>query len=127
MTLLSKFITGRGSSKLKSDDKRGLKFSRRLTVILRIYLGKIRNSYVPKSRGRRDGDNASNGRLANQNSRPDIRVNVPPEVFTRAVVVPAPYLCAAYCDQNYPEGAVIKWKASCSSASVTKNHQHRIR
>lgn len=63
---------------------------------------------MPKPRGRRDGDNA-NGRLANQNSRPDIQVNVPPEVFSMRGQSSQPCIqCCVYQDQNYSEGAVIK-------------------
>ncbi|AET53501.1 MULTISPECIES: YnjH family protein [Salmonella] len=60
---------------------------------------------MPKPRGRRDGDNA----LANQNSRPDIQVNVPPEVFSTRGQSSQPCIqCCVYQDQNYSEGAVIK-------------------
>lgn len=66
--------------------------------------------------------------LANQNSRPDIQVNVPPEVFSTRGQSSQPCIqCCVYQDQNYSEGAVIKWKASCSSASVTKKPSARIR
>lgn len=43
--------------------------------------------------------------LANQNSRPDIQVNVPPEVFSTRGQSSQPCI---YQDQNYSEGAVIK-------------------
>lgn len=63
---------------------------------------------MPKPRGRRDGDNANVG-LANQNSRPDIQVNVPPEVFSTRGQSSQPCIqCCVYQDQNYSEGAVIK-------------------
>lgn len=66
--------------------------------------------------------------LANQNSRPDIQVNVPPEVFSTRGQSSQPCIqCCVYQDQNYSEGAVIKVEASCSSASVTKKSSARIR
>ncbi|EHJ0297012.1 YnjH family protein [Salmonella enterica subsp. diarizonae serovar 60:k:z] len=47
--------------------------------------------------------------LANQNSRPDIQVNVPPEVFSTHGQSSQPCIqCCVYLDQNYSEGAVIK-------------------
>ncbi|EIL8173869.1 YnjH family protein [Salmonella enterica] len=47
--------------------------------------------------------------LANQNSRPDIQVNVPPEVFSTRGQPSQPCIqCCVYQDQNYSEGAVIK-------------------
>ncbi|EAA7903639.1 DUF1496 domain-containing protein [Salmonella enterica] len=47
--------------------------------------------------------------LANQNSRPDIQVNVPPEVFsTHGQSSQSCIQCCVYQDQNYSEGAVIK-------------------
>ncbi len=47
--------------------------------------------------------------LANQNSRPDIQVNVPPEVFSTRGQSSQPCIqCCVYQDQNYSEGAVIK-------------------
>lgn len=47
--------------------------------------------------------------LANQNLRPDVQVNVPPEVFSSGGQRAQPYnQCCIYQDQNYSEGAVIK-------------------
>ncbi|EOF5432384.1 YnjH family protein [Salmonella enterica] len=47
--------------------------------------------------------------LANQNSRPDIQVNVPPEVFSTRGQSSQPCIqCCVYQAQNYSEGAVIK-------------------
>ncbi|EOX8444384.1 YnjH family protein [Salmonella enterica] len=47
--------------------------------------------------------------LANQNSRPDVQVNVPPEVFSmRGQSSQTCLQCCVYQDQNYSEGAVIK-------------------
>ncbi|HCL5344304.1 TPA: YnjH family protein [Salmonella enterica] len=47
--------------------------------------------------------------LANQNSRPDIQVNVPLEVFSTRGQSSQPCIqCCVYRDQNYSEGAVIK-------------------
>lgn len=47
--------------------------------------------------------------LANQISRPDIQVNVPPEVFSTHGQSSQPCIqCCVYQDQNYSEGAVIK-------------------
>ncbi|EAR0000938.1 DUF1496 domain-containing protein [Salmonella enterica subsp. diarizonae] len=47
--------------------------------------------------------------LANQNSRPDIQVNVPPEVFSTHGQSSQPCIqCCVDQDQNYSEGAVIK-------------------
>lgn len=47
--------------------------------------------------------------LANQNSRSDIQVNVPPEVFSTHGQSSQPCIqCCVYQDQNYSEGAVIK-------------------
>ncbi|CAM3625423.1 YnjH family protein [Salmonella enterica] len=47
--------------------------------------------------------------LANQSSRPDIQVNVPPEVFSTRGQSSQPCIqCCVYLDQNYSEGAVIK-------------------
>ncbi|EBS6868945.1 DUF1496 domain-containing protein [Salmonella enterica] len=47
--------------------------------------------------------------LANQISRPDIQVNVPPEVFSMHGQSSQPCIqCCVYQDQNYSEGAVIK-------------------
>ena len=41
--------------------------------------------------------------------RPDVEVNVPPEVFSAGGQRPQPCnLCCIYQDQNYSEGAVIK-------------------
>lgn len=47
--------------------------------------------------------------LANQNIRPDVQVNVPPEVFSSGGQRAQPCSqCCIYQDQNYSEGAVIK-------------------
>lgn len=47
--------------------------------------------------------------LANQNLRPDLQVNVPPEVFNTRGQSSQPCLqCCVYQDQTYSEGAVIK-------------------
>ncbi|AST79688.1 TPA: YnjH family protein [Citrobacter farmeri] len=47
--------------------------------------------------------------LANQNIRPDVQVNVPPEVFSSGGQRTQPCnQCCIYQDQNYSEGAVIK-------------------
>lgn len=47
--------------------------------------------------------------LANQNLRPDVQVNVPPEVFSSGGPRAQPCnQCCIYQDQNYSEGAVIK-------------------
>lgn len=47
--------------------------------------------------------------LANQNLRPDLQVNVPPEVFSTRGQSSQPCLqCCVYQDQTYSEGAVIK-------------------
>ncbi|XQS19279.1 YnjH family protein [Citrobacter telavivensis] len=47
--------------------------------------------------------------LANQNMRPDVQVNVPPEVFSSGGQRAHPCnQCCIYQDQNYSEGAVIK-------------------
>lgn len=47
--------------------------------------------------------------LANQNIRPDVQVNVPPEVFSSGGQRAQPCNhCCIYQDQNYSEGAVIK-------------------
>lgn len=47
--------------------------------------------------------------LANQNLRPDLQVNVPPEVFNTRSQSSQPCLqCCVYQDQTYSEGAVIK-------------------
>lgn len=46
---------------------------------------------------------------ANDRYRPDIDVNVPPEVFSSSGQRPQPCnQCCIYQDQNYSEGAVIK-------------------
>ncbi|POT57624.1 DUF1496 domain-containing protein [Citrobacter amalonaticus] len=46
---------------------------------------------------------------ANQYYRPDVQVNVPPEVFTSSGQRAQPCnQCCVYQDQNYSEGAVIK-------------------
>lgn len=46
---------------------------------------------------------------ANQNIRPDVQVNVPPEVFSSGGQRAQPCnQCCIYQDQNYSEGAVIK-------------------
>ncbi|MEB0863261.1 YnjH family protein [Citrobacter youngae] len=51
----------------------------------------------------------SNGVLANQLYRPDVQVNVPPEVFSSSGQRAQPCnQCCIYQDQNYSEGAVIK-------------------
>ncbi|AUO64742.1 hypothetical protein WM46_08165 [Citrobacter freundii complex sp. CFNIH2] len=47
--------------------------------------------------------------LANQSIRPDVQVNVPPEVFSSGGQRAQPCSqCCIYQDQNYSEGAVIK-------------------
>ncbi|QMI04978.1 YnjH family protein [Citrobacter sp. RHB25-C09] len=47
--------------------------------------------------------------LANQNIRPEVDVNVPPEVFSSSGQRAQPCnQCCIYQDQNYSEGAVIK-------------------
>lgn len=47
--------------------------------------------------------------LANQNYRPEVQVNVPPEVFSSGGQRAQPCnQCCIYQDQNYSEGAVIK-------------------
>lgn len=47
--------------------------------------------------------------LANQHYRPDVEVNVPPEVFSSSGQRAQPCnQCCVYQDQNYSEGAVIK-------------------
>ncbi|AGR58441.1 DUF1496 domain-containing protein [Salmonella bongori] len=47
--------------------------------------------------------------LANQTVRPDIEVNVPPEIFSTRGQASQPCIqCCVYQDQNYSEGAVIK-------------------
>lgn len=51
----------------------------------------------------------SNGVLANQLYRPDVQVNVPPEVFSSSGQRAQPCSkCCIYQDQNYSEGAVVK-------------------
>lgn len=52
---------------------------------------------------------ASFAALANQHYRPDVEVNVPPEVFSSSGQRAQPCnQCCVYQDQNYSEGAVIK-------------------
>ena len=47
--------------------------------------------------------------LANPHYRPDVEVNVPPEVFSSGGQSAQPCTqCCVYQDQNYSEGAVIK-------------------
>ncbi|WES70247.1 YnjH family protein [Superficieibacter sp. HKU1] len=47
--------------------------------------------------------------LADQRIRPDVEVNVPPEVFSSSGQRAQPCnQCCIYQDQNYSEGAVIK-------------------
>ena len=47
--------------------------------------------------------------LANQHYRPDVEVNVPPEVFSSSGQRAQPCnQCCVYQDQNYSEGAAIK-------------------
>ncbi|EFJ3398187.1 YnjH family protein [Escherichia coli] len=47
--------------------------------------------------------------LANPHYRPDVEVNVPPEVFSSGGQSAQPWTqCCVYQDQNYSEGAVIK-------------------
>lgn len=47
--------------------------------------------------------------LANPHYRPDVEVNVPPEVFSSGGQSAQPCtLCCVYQDKNYSEGAVIK-------------------
>lgn len=51
----------------------------------------------------------SSAALANQLYRPDVQVNVPPEVFSSGGQRAQPCnQCCIYQDQNYSEGAVIK-------------------
>lgn len=51
----------------------------------------------------------SNGVLANQLYRPDVQVNVLPEVFSSSGQRAQPCnQCCIYQDQNYSEGAVVK-------------------
>lgn len=51
----------------------------------------------------------SGAALANQQYRPDVQVNVPPEVFSSGGQRAQPCSqCCIYQDQNYSEGAVIK-------------------
>ena len=51
----------------------------------------------------------SNGVLANQLYRPDVQVNVPPEVFSSSGQRAQPCSqCCIYQDQNYSEGVVVK-------------------
>ena len=51
----------------------------------------------------------SSSTLANQLYRPDVQVNVPPEVFSSSGQRAQPCnQCCVYQDQNYSEGAVIK-------------------
>lgn len=51
----------------------------------------------------------SSATLANQLYRPDVQVNVPPEVFSSSGERAQPCRqCCIYQDQNYSEGAVIK-------------------
>ncbi|EER6053771.1 TPA: YnjH family protein [Escherichia coli] len=47
--------------------------------------------------------------LANPHYRPDVEVNVPPEVFSSGGQSAQPCTqCCVYQDKNYSEGAVIK-------------------
>lgn len=67
-----------------------------------------RKEYAPFNRGRRVGP-VSGATLANQPYRPDVQVNVPPEVFSSSGQRAQPCSqCCIYQDQNYSEGAVIK-------------------
>lgn len=51
----------------------------------------------------------SAGAQADQRIRPDVQVNVPPEVFSSGGQNTQPcQQCCVYQDQNYSEGAVIK-------------------
>ncbi|MEH0017532.1 YnjH family protein [Citrobacter portucalensis] len=51
----------------------------------------------------------SSATLANQLYRPDVQVNVPPEVFNYSGQRAQPCSqCCIYQDKNYSEGAVIK-------------------
>ena len=71
----------------------------------------------------------SSATLANQLYRPDVQVNVPPEVFSSSGQRAQPCSqCCIYQDQNYSEGAVIlKRMAFCFSASVMIKRSARIR
>ena len=61
-----------------------------------------RKEYAPFNHGRC-------ATLANQLYRPDVQVNVPPEVFSSSGQRAQPCnQCCIYQDQNYSEGAVIK-------------------
>lgn len=57
--------------------------------------------------------------LANPHYRPDVEVNVPPEVFSSGGQSAQPCTqCCVYQDKNYSEGAVIKAEEYCCNASV---------
>ena len=67
-----------------------------------------RKEYAPYNHGRSVGTGVS-ATLANQLYRPDVQVNVPPEVFSSSGQRAQPCSqCCIYQDQNYSEGAVIK-------------------
>ncbi len=56
--------------------------------------------------------------LANPHYRPDVEVNVPPEVFSSGGQSAQPCTqCCVYQDKNYSEGAVIKAEEYCCNAS----------
>lgn len=60
--------------------------------------------------------------------RPDVEVNVPPEVFSSGGQRAQPCnQCCIYQDQNYSEGAVVKRTGFCCNASVMNARSARTR
>lgn len=68
----------------------------------------------------------SSATLANQPYRPDVQVNVPPEVFSSSGQRAQPCSqCCIYQDQNYSEGAVIKADGVLLQCQRDENDQHK--
>jgi hypothetical protein len=86
-----------------------------------------RKEYAPFNRGRRVGPGVQ--RDAGKSAyRPDVQVNVPPEVFSSSGQRAQPCSqCCIYQDQNYSEGAVIKADGVLLQCQRDEKRSARIR